>query len=248
MPAPLPCPSCWVPPVRTSWDWVLSQVPAAPYRHVSMYDIDGFEASAADVAAMHAAGIKVACYLSAGTYEKWRPDAATFPPSILGNDVSGWPGERWLDIRGVQQPGNVLLSIMSARLDMCKSKGFDGVELDNVDGYANSPGFPLTAGDQAVYNSVLANAVHQRGLFVLLKNDLDQVPTLLPYFDAALNEQCNQYSECGVLSQFVRAGKAVFNAEYAGSTSSFCPADNAADFNGVRFSINLDDSVYQPCR
>jgi hypothetical protein len=247
VPPPLPCPACWVPPLRTSWNWVLSAVPSAPYRNVSMYDIDGFDATASDVWSMHAAGIKVVCYISAGTYENWRPDASQFPSQILGNG-NGWPGEKWLDIRDVQKPGSVLLSIMTARLDMCKSKGFDGVELDNVDGYTNSTGFPLTANDQAIYNAVLANAAHQRGMFVLLKNDLGQVSTLLPYFDAALNEQCNQYSECGNLSQFVQAGKAVFNAEYSGSTSSFCPADNAANFNGVLYSINLDDSVFQPCR
>ena len=248
MPPPLACPSCWVPPLRTSWNWVLSQVPTPPYRNVSMYDIDGFNATASDVASMHAAGIKVVCYISAGTYENWRPDASQFPSSILGNNVAGWPGERWLDIRDIQKPDSVLLSIMTARLDMCQSKKFDGVELDNVDGYTNNTGFPLTANDQAIYNSVLANAAHQRGMFVLLKNDLDQVSTLLPYFDGALNEQCNQYSECGPLSQFVQAGKAVFNAEYSGSTSSFCPADNTANFNGVLYSINLDDSVFQPCR
>lgn len=247
MPKPVPCAQCWVPPLRTSWDWVLSNVPHAPFRKVRVYDIDGFDASAANVASMHAAGIKVVCYIDAGTWENWRPDANRFPKSILGQG-NGWPGERWLDIRNALKTNSVLLSIMYARLNMCKSKHFDGVELDNVDGYTNSTGFPLTAKDQAIYNSVLANAVHQRGMFVLLKNDLDQITTLLPYFDAALNEQCNQYSECGNLHQFVQAGKAVFNAEYSIPTSSFCRADNAANFNGVRFSINLDDSVFQPCR
>jgi hypothetical protein len=248
MPPPLACQSCWVPPLRTSWNWVLSHVPAPPYRNVSMYDIDGFDATASDVASMHTAGIKVVCYISAGTYENWRPDASQFPSSILGNNVSGWKGERWLDIREIQKPDSVLLSIMTARLGMCKSKGFDGVELDNVDGYTNTTGFPLTASDQAIYNSVLANAAHQRGMFVLLKNDLGQVSALLPYFDGALNEECNRYSECGPLSKFVQAGKAVFNAEYSGSISSFCPADNTADFNGVLYSMSLDDSVFQPCR
>jgi hypothetical protein len=248
MPPPVACPGCWVPPLQTSWDWVLSQVPTPPYRDVSMYDIDGFNATANDVASMHAAGIQVVCYISAGTYEDWRPDASQFPSSILGNNVAGWPGEKWLDIRDIQQPSSALLSIMLARLDLCQSKGFDGVELDNVDGYTNNTGFPLTANDQAIYNSVLANAAHQRGMFVLLKNDLGQVSTLLPYFDGALNEQCNQYSECGSLDQFVQAGKAVFNAEYSIPTSSFCPADNAANFNGVLYSRNLDDSVYEPCR
>jgi hypothetical protein len=36
------------------------------------------------------------------------------------------------------------LSSLPARLDMCKAKGFDAVEPDNVDGYTNTTGFPLT--------------------------------------------------------------------------------------------------------
>lgn len=255
-PNPVTCGSCWHPALNTSWNWVLSAVPAAPYRNVAMYDIDGFNASASDVTAMHNAGIKVVCYVSAGTYENWRPDASQFPPALLGNGVSGWPGENWLDVRDVQQSGSVLRSIMDARLDMCQQKGFDAVELDNVDGYTNPTGFPLTASDQLFYNATLANDSHQRGLSVLQKNDNAQIPDLLPYFDGALNEQCNQYSECTTaaqngnygLDQYVAAGKPVFQAEYSLPTSRFCAADNANNFNGVKFNINLDDSVFQPCR
>ena len=127
-----------------------------------MYDIDGFETTTADVAALHDRGIKVVCYLSAGTWERFRPDAAEFPAAILGAH-NGWPGERWLDVRDAQQPHSALLSIMDARLDMCAQKHFDAVELDNVDGYTNHTGFPLTAGDQLFYNTTLANAAHRVG-------------------------------------------------------------------------------------
>jgi hypothetical protein len=219
-----------------------------------MYDVDGFDNSAANVAALHAAGIKAVCYLSAGTYEDWRPDAGQFPGSVLGRN-NGWPGEKWLDIRELQKPSSVLRSIMDTRLDMCKQKGFDMVELDNVDGYLNRTGFPLTAADQLYFSAVLANDSHARGLPVLQKNDNEQIPNLLPYFDGALNEQCNQYKECTTaqngsfgLDQYVAAGKPVFQAEYKLATSSFCATDNAANFNGVRFVLNLDDSVFQPCR
>jgi hypothetical protein len=51
-----------------------------------------------------------------------------------------------------------------------------------------------------------------------------------------------------LLDQFVAAGKPVFQAEYNLSTDAFCPADNANDLNGVRYALNLDDSVFQPCR
>ena len=104
---------------------------------------------------------------------------------------------------------------MDARLDMCHQKGFDMVELDNVDGYSNSTGFPLTAADQLYYNATLANDSHARGMSVLQKNDNEQIPKLLPYFDGALNEQCNQYKECTTAQngdygydQYVAAGKA----------------------------------------
>lgn len=253
-PTPVACSSCWHPALQTSWNWVLSAPPTAPFRSVKMYDVDGFDNTAANVSALHAAGIKAVCYLSAGTYENWRPDASQFPASILGSS-NGWPGEKWLDVRDVQKANSVLRQIMDARLDMCHTKGFDMVELDNVDGYTNSTGFPLTAADQIFFNATLANDSHARGMSVLQKNDNEQIPQLLPYFDGALNEQCNQYKECTTAQngsygydQYVAAGKPVFNAEYKGTTSSFCPADNANNFNGVRFDINLDDKTFQPCR
>lgn len=253
-PKPVACSACWHPAVRTSWDWVLSKVPAAPYRSVTMYDVDGFDNTAADVAKLHAAGIKAVCYISAGTYENWRPDASQFPAALLGKS-NGWAGEKWLDIRNVQKSGSVLRKIMDARLDMCHTKGFDMVELDNVDGYSNTTGFPLTANDQIYFNATLANDAHARGLSVLQKNDDAQIPQLVSYFDGALNEQCNQYSECTTAQngdygydQYVAAGKPVFQAEYYLATSKFCAADNKNNFNGVRFDINLDDKTYQACR
>jgi hypothetical protein len=250
---PVACHGCWRPALSTTWDWVLSVVPTPPFRHVQMLDVDAFDASAADVASMHAAGIKVVCYISAGTYEDWRPDIAKFPPRLLGGP-NGWPGERWLDIRDAQARHSVLLDIMDARLHMCRVKGFDGVELDNVDGYANDTGLPLTFADQLYYDATLANHAHARGLMVLQKNDLEQIPALLPYFDAALNEECNQYHECTTaqngtygLDQYVAAGKAVFQAEYKLPPRRFCPADRANGFNGVQFDLDLDGRRFRPC-
>ena len=174
------------------------------------------------------------CYLDAGTWENWRPDAADFPKRIRGR-TNGWPGERWLDIRRL----DVLAPIMRARLDRCARKGFDGVEFDNVDGYANRTGFPLTGADQLRYNVWLANAAHRRGLSAALKNDLGQVTRLLAYFDYALDEQCFQYHECDTLKPFVSAGKAVFEVEYKLARSSFCPEARRLEFNSMRKRLSL---------
>jgi len=224
----------WVPGPRTTWQWQLSgkldlRVPAA------VYDVDLFDTSAATVAALHARGRHVVCYLDAGTYEPGRPDSARFPKSVLGRGVAGWPGERWLDIRS-----RALRPIMNARLRLCARKGFDAVEADNVDGYENRTGFPLRARDQLAYNRYLAAAAHARGLSIALKNDLDQVAALEPRFDFALDEECFHHRECGELAPFVKAGKAVFEVEYTGSPARYCPQARAAGFMTMAKHLDLD--------
>jgi hypothetical protein len=230
---PVPCPGCWHPALNTSWQWQLTGKIDQSY-NVTMYDIDMFDNSASMVASLHAQGRIVICYIDAGTWENWRPDANKFPPSVIGKN-NGWPGEKWLDIRQL----SILGPIMQARLNLCKSKGFDGVEFDNVDGYANNTGFPLTYSDQITYNTWLANQAHTGGLSVALKNDLGQVHDLLPYFDWALDEQCFQYQECNKLLPFIQDNKAVMEVEYKLAPSQFCTQANNLNFNSLKKHLNL---------
>ncbi|GHA85106.1 endo alpha-1,4 polygalactosaminidase [Streptomyces chryseus] len=207
----------WQPEPGTAWQWQLSGT-LDPDVDVPVYDIDGLDHPASAVADLHRRGRKVICYLSTGAWEDFRADAGAFPASVLGRG-NGWKGERWLDIRRT----DVLEPLMAARMDICRDKGFDAVEPDNMDGYRNRTGFPLTAGDQLRYNRLIARLAHDRGLAVGLKNDLDQIPELVGDFDFAVNEQCAQYDECEELTPFIRAGKAVFHVEYEVPTSRFCP-------------------------
>jgi hypothetical protein len=156
---------------------------------------------------------------------------------------NGWPGEKWLDIRALATLG----PIMQGRLDICRRKGFDAVEFDNIDGYQNGTGFPLSGRDQLRYNVFLANEAHARGLSAFLKNDIDQVKALLPYFEAELNEQCFQYAECGKIVPFVTAGKPVFNVEYKLDVAQFCAKANAKGFNSLKKRLALD-AWRVPCR
>jgi hypothetical protein len=224
----------WTPSPGTTWQWQLSGSMDTTV-DATVYDVDGFDTSAAQVAALHAQGRRVICYLSAGTWEDWRPDAASFPASVKGS-ANGWPGERWLDIRRI----DLLAPILTARFQMCRDKGFDAVEPDNVDAYSNSSGFPLSATDQLSYNRWLADTAHSLGLSVGLKNDVDQVVSLQPSFDWALNEQCYQYGECGPYQSFVSAGKAVFVAEYEGDLSSVCPSAIASGYSAIMKRLSLD--------
>jgi hypothetical protein len=224
----------WTPAPHTTWQWQLT-TPVNQSVGARMFDVDLFDNSASVVAALHRRGHKVICYLDAGTYENFRADSGSFPSAVLGNQ-NGWPGEQWLDIRRLA----VLAPIMRARFEMCKSKHFDGVEADNVDGYTNDTGFPLTAADQLTYNKWLARTAHGLGLSIALKNDLDQARQLEPYFDYALDEQCFEYSECSLLQPFVAAHKAVFEVEYNLAASHFCRQANADGFMSMRKILGLD--------
>ncbi len=206
-----------------------------------MFDVDLFEVSEEVIDELHAKGRVVICYFSAGTFEPWRPDSSRFPQEVIGNPLEDWPEERWLDIRRL----DVLGPIMEARLDLAVEKGCDGVEPDNVDAYINDTGFDITYEDQLEYNRWIANEAHERGLSVGLKNDLDQIPELEPYFDWALNEECFTYNECEKLLPFVENGKAVFGVEYYDGDLN----ENSTDYdyylevcrraNSMRFSFMI---------
>jgi hypothetical protein len=228
----------WTPPKALTWYWQLTGTPKV--EPVMATDVDGFDTSAASVAQFHALGQRMICYIDVGTAENWRPDYGEFPAADLGK-ANGWPGELWLN---VTDPA--IRPIMAARFQMCRQKGFDAVEPDNMDGYENSTGFNITAAQQLAYDEWVANEVHSLGMAVFQKNDPDQASQLEPYFDGVIDEQCNQYSECGEYSSYLAAAKPVLNAEYTGGTS-FCSADRAAGIMGALYSVNLDGSTYEPC-
>ncbi|WP_284579581.1 endo alpha-1,4 polygalactosaminidase [Streptomyces sp. 2P-4] len=230
----------WRPGPGTSWQWQLSGRLDTSVE-APVYDVDGFDTSREQVAALHRAGRRVICYLSTGAWEEFRPDAAKFPAALLGRG-NGWEGERWLDIRRTAE----LEPLMAARLDMCRDKGFDAVEPDNMDGYANTTGFPLTAEDQLRYNRLIARLARDRGLAVGLKNDLDQIPQLVGDFDFAVNEQCAQYDECERLAPFTAAGKAVFHVEYELPASRFCAQTRKLGFASMQKMYDLG-AWRKPC-
>ena len=220
----------WHPPIDTTWQWQLIGQPIDASFDVNMYDIDLFDNESSVVADLQIQGRKVVCYLNAGGWENWRRDAGLFLLEVIGKNLDDWEGERWLDIRRL----DVLGPILEARFDDCRDKGFDGIEPDNVDGFLNNTGFPLTYDNQLKFNIWLAGQAHQRGLSIGLKNDLDQIPDLSAHFNWALNEECFQFDECETLLPFIAAGIPVFNVEYALETSEFCEQARELQFMSLK--------------
>jgi hypothetical protein len=201
-----------------------------------VFDIDLLDSSRSLVQKLRNKHRRVICYFSAGTNEGFRSESQQFPPETRGERLPDFPEEQWLDVRQIDK----LAPLIERRLDLCKSKGFVAVDFDNVDGYSHKSGFPLTAEDQLAYDRYLAGAAHARGLAAGLKNDVEQVPELAPSFDFAINEQCFQYNECGVLNRnFIRKDKAVLHIEYELKPRQFCARARKLGFSSLYKRITL---------
>jgi hypothetical protein len=228
------------------WDWQLAvPIKVNPDPTIKIYDIEMFEnEKTGAVKTLHDKGYKVICYVDVGSWENWRDDAAAFPRSILGTTYSGFPDERWLDIRDVNsaksQTGMALANILMARFNRAKAMGCDAIEPDNMDGYDKtaheSSGFPLTYEDQIYFNLWVASEVHARGMLVGLKNNINQAHDSRIYntFDFVVSEQCFQYNECSYFSDFLRLNKPVFETEYGMALAKFCAKAKASRISAIK--------------
>lgn len=200
-----------------------------------VFELDAFDTESAVVQQLHQKGKYVICYINAGAVEDWRTDADLYSLDIVGKAYQGWPGENWLDIRDLE----ALAPILEARLDLCQSKGFDGVEFDNVDGYQNETGFDLTASDQLKFSRWLADAAHKRSLAAGLKNNPDQIGELEPWFDFLILESCYDQGWCDQAKPFVAAGKPVFVIEYS-RIDKYCSTASDSSKTLLQKKLELD--------
>ncbi|TVY29122.1 hypothetical protein LHYA1_G002452 [Lachnellula hyalina] len=236
----------WKPAAGTSWQIVLENPPTDTSLNVAVYDIDLFDNTASTISKLHANGRKVICYFSAGSYEPNRADSAQFKKSDYGKGLDGWPGEYWLNTNSAN-----VRAIMSARLALAHSKGCDGVDPDNVDGYDNDSGLSLSPSTAEDYLRFLAIGAHSYSMSIGLKNAGAIVNATLDFLQWEVNEQCVQYEECDLFRPFIAAGKPVFHIEYPGSAPSIsasarksaCDNNEAHGFSTVMKEMDLNDWV-----
>ena len=191
------------------WDWQIgltTPLQRTGKRAVDIYDIDGFLTTPAEVHTISArwqastlAHPKTVCYLDLA-WEDYRPDASPsprgsyFPAATLGNVYYGYPEERWVDFRQL----DALKPMLRERIGMCARKGFDAVELDDIDSFdpPSTTGFRLTPGDAQNFLAYAFNLIHSDGMTGLWKNS----PLLSwwgrQYADGAVLEECYTYHMC----------------------------------------------------
>jgi hypothetical protein len=221
-----------------TWQWQLSGDLVDTF-DVDVYDIDLHDNSVGDIASLHDDGRYVICYFSAGSHEDWRPDVDSIPRSALGNDLDGWPGERWFDIRS-----DAVSKLMRDRIDLASSKGCDAIEPDNTDGFLADTGFPLSRSNYISYFKMMADHAHSLDVAIALKNSVEIATDVFDHADFAINEECLQWHECDMLDQFVMNHKAVFHCEY---NRSFDPCDGPDGFSSIRKSLDLEALPLEFC-
>jgi len=289
--APLRCRgSCWYPPHLSRaghpmrWDWQIGRTfprQRTGRRAVDIYDIDGFLTTRSQIHGIRTswrartlAHPRTICYLDLA-WEDYRPDASPepgglFPAAALGRVYYGYPQERWVDFRQL----DALKPMLTERISMCARKGFDAVELDDIDSFdpPRTTGFFLTPGDAQNYLAFAFNVIHSYGMTAVWKNNPALARWGLRYTDGAVVEECFVYHECGAWHVFTAdktavqpTGKWVGEAEYGAdhyvcdpgkrcphgrkTFAAFCRAVYAGPqgYAAVKFGVNLDGKVFLPC-
>lgn len=225
------------PAAHASWQIQLEGVLDTSF-DVAVYDIDFQNETSETIDGLHAAGRYVACYLSAGAYEPWRDDAASFPSTAIGNPLDGNPGESWLDIRDT-----TVQSLMLARVSAAAAAGCDAVDLANLSDRGEDSGFPtLTSSDRESYARTLAQAVVNQSMSPGLDGADLLVSDLWPYFDWGLAVDCFATDGCRAWTPMLTAGKTVFLMEFGDSATAqaLCSAMTQAGFDALIKNSNLD--------
>ncbi len=236
----------FVPAPGTTFEWRLDDLPDDYTTSAEVVDIDAFSASAALVANLQAQGKKVIAYISVGSVESFRDDASLFPAVVIGNVYEGFEDEKWLDIRNI----DALAPILRSRLDMIKSKGFDGVEPDNMNGYQNNTGFPLSEENAKTFSRWLIKEAHSRGLSIGQKNAEELIPDMVDEFDWMLSEDAFVESFADQLMPYINANKAVFFTEYTDRISetdfqnNVCPMARMNNFSAVLKDRDLTTTTF----
>lgn len=174
-----------------------------------------------DVTDQPAAGLWSGCYVNGFQTQPAERDTwlTEYPDLVLRDDDGepvidpGWPDELLLDISTPEQRTGIA-SVLGPVIADCAERGFDAVELDNLDTFTRSDG-RLSEDDAVAMATLLVAAGHDAGLIVGQKNspDLGLRGRDEAGFDFAVAEECQRYDECAAYTDVY--GSAVIDIEYA---------------------------------
>ncbi|HEY2794263.1 MAG TPA: endo alpha-1,4 polygalactosaminidase [Micromonosporaceae bacterium] len=186
--------------------------------NVTYYDLDPVTTTQETVHAIASSKHRMICHLNIDAIDVVTPDAAMLPAKVKGKAA----GDRlqWLNIREWSAVGPVVRNA----LDLCKTKGFQGVDADMADGYAYDTGFDLTAADQIAYDRNVVSMAQGMGLAIAVRTTPALVAALEPDTDFAVIAGCAEAGTCTEYRAYAQHNKPVLDVETAAAPTAFCPS------------------------
>lgn len=203
---------------------------------VDLFYLDADDAGPATLRQIRAQGDHLLCYLSAGTFEPWRPDAAEFPASVIGGPLTDHPDERWLDFRDAS-----VLALMRARIARLASVGCEGIDPSSIDTSVD-PGFAITEADALGYARWFAEEIHAQGMSAGLSSRETWVDSLNDAFDWALAVDCLASTGCVGFEPVREREHAVLLVEFGDQSrvAEVCPAAATLGFDALLKTPTFD--------
>jgi hypothetical protein len=178
---------------------------------------DGVTIVERDSEAEPAEGLYSICYVNGfqsqpGQGDEWRDAGLVLLADGEPVVDENWPDEMLFDTSTAQARADIAERIGTV-IDSCADRGFDAVEIDNLDSDTRSDG-ALTAEDNRALATLYVERAHAAGLAIGQKNTADRAAQYAqdPGFDFAVAEECHRFDEC---AQYTAAyGADVIDIEY----------------------------------
>lgn len=214
-----------LPPVAGAFDYQLG----------GAYDLPGAAVVARDATARPQRGAYNVCYVNGfqtqpGDGADWlarHPAALLWTPAGTPVTDPDWPDEYILDPSTAGRRAAILDALRPA-VAGCAQRGFDAVEIDNLDTFTRFPQI-TRAGALELAAAYIASA-HDLGLAVGQKNavELAGIGRTQLGFDFAVTEECAAFDECAAYRRAY--GSHVLEIEYTdNSPTSFTSVCGSAD-------------------
>lgn len=235
----------WSPAAEQTFDLQLTQ-PFNLVRPVNVLALDLFTTPPAKVGELRGRGVAPFCYVAAGYWESWRPDAGNFPAAALGATVAGWPSQRRIDI------GNpAVRPILEARLALCKERGFTGVLVAGLDTLAHGAGFATTGEQRLAFQRDLAAAAHARGLAAGAIGSFAGPAELDAAWDFVVADGCQPERACAeALAPWRSAGKPAYLVAYTNQATKMDRLCSEAAEHGLQVIFktqSLNGKLHRRC-
>lgn len=179
-----------LPPTDAAFDYQVGAVYAPS---------DGVAVVSRDRLADPAPGRYNICYVNG--FQIKPTDAPLWGDALVLRDAGGAPvidaawNEVLVDVR-TDANRAAAAAIVDAMLAECQTRGYDAIELDNLDSFTRSDGL-LTEDHAVAMMRAYADAAHARGLPIAQKNAVELVGRKAELAtDFVITEECNEFGEC----------------------------------------------------